>query len=145
MDKIKKIQIFFVFSTYSENYRKRVCKSTNNKNSGLKSQTAASATVCVCGGGGGGGGLNLIYWPNIRHRFCFRLHSTSTIRVCMNYNVNILSPSYKIYQTCLILKYHPSRIVSMNENYIINMFTKSIPHLIYPFKLTYYEMPCFIM
>ena len=92
-----------------------------------------------------GGGLTLFYWPNIRHRFCFRLHSTSTIRVCMNYNVNILSPSYIIYQTCLILKYHPSQIVSMNENYIINMFTNSIPHLIYPFKLTYYQMPCFIM
>ena len=63
-----------------------------------------------------------------QQRMC--LHST--IRFSIDDSVNILTPcfenyTYKIYQTGLILEYHPCRLVSMNNNY---MFLSSIPHYI---------------
>ena len=74
----------------------------------------------------------------------FRLHCT--IRFSIDVNVNILSPNsknytYKVHQTCLILKFHHSQLVSINN----------IPHVsqlnpaLYPFTLTYYQQPCSVI
>ena len=60
-----------------------------------------------------------------------RLHGT--IRFSIDGNVDISSPNsktirtYKIHQTCLILKFHHRRLVSINHIY---MFTNSIQHYV---------------
>ena len=75
--------------------------------------------------------------PLIEHAgVCTLLHST--IRFSIDNKVNILSPTHKINQTCLFLKYHHSRLVSISNIYMLYN-TYSI------LTLTYYEQPCFIM
>ena len=55
----------------------------------------------------------------------FRWHCT--IRFSIDDNVNILSRNLKTIQTCLILKFHHNRLVSMNNIYLL---TNSIQHYI---------------